>query len=103
MTIECSVDADTRLDFGEELVVSLGTEFCVECKRLIPQGEEHYRLREYRYNDDSFFSDYEQHLGIKTACEQCGDLALSLMDLGYCWYYGDLRADIAELHEEGYV
>jgi len=79
---------------------SPGTEICVECRRLIPPGEEHYRVREYsEYESLEFMQWVEPTTGIRACCEECGDLAASLMELGYCWDYTQLRNDIKELND----
>ena len=99
--LECGCDTDCFVEFEEELVRSQGTEFCVECGKLIPATEEHYLV--YEWEPSSEFHPYlfegEQiHKAVHTCCEVCGDLVLSLMELGYCWYKGDARGDIQELH-----
>lgn len=94
MSIECT-DPEYYVALSDDLVISRGTEFCHECNRLIPAGEAHYRVFEYNIDDCGD----EVHKAQHTVCEVCGDLALSWMKLGYCWEYGALRNDIAELHE----
>lgn len=96
MSFECSIDAEYYVNLTEILVTSPGTEFCVECRRLIPQGEGHYIAYDWEWNEDGD----ETHLGQHTCCEQCGDLALSILEQGFCWYYGTIRDDIAEFNEE---
>ena len=95
--IACSIDSDTDsfiyLSFP---AVSRGTLFCRECRRMIQPGEEHYSVNRVRPDEDG----EEINVGTSVVCEECGDLLDSWLDAGFCWYYGELRADIAEAHCE---
>jgi hypothetical protein len=96
MSLTCSTDgADYYVTLSDNLITSVGTEFCRECRRLIPWEEFHYRVWGWEEGEDG----NETHLAQHRCCEACGDLALSWLELGYCWTYGDLRADIEEMHE----
>jgi len=88
-------DADYVIDIGDFGTVSTGTEFCVECRKIIPVGTEHYIA--YGSDTDEYGDDL--HLFKHTVCEECGDLALSVMDIGLCWGFGDLQADIKEMKD----
>lgn len=94
--ISCDCDPEYYVELPEELATSVGTEICVECKELIHVGTEHYVAREWTI--DEYWSDHIE-LGQQTCCEECGDLALSWMEMGYCWGYGDLRNDIQEMND----
>ncbi|MDZ7809228.1 MAG: hypothetical protein U5L11_02615 [Arhodomonas sp.] len=94
MSLECTLDCTYNVEFSEHLVTSPGTEICRECKALIYPGVPHYGVRDYVYGEDD-----EIHLARYALCEPCGDLAVSFLDLGYCWTPGALRHDIAEMHE----
>lgn len=43
----------------------------------------------------------EREIGVFPVCEACGDLAASVLELGRCWFIGDLREAVRELSEEG--
>jgi len=92
MAISCGCDPEYYVDLSEELATSVGTETCAECRDLIHVGIEHYHVREWNYDE---YGD-EIELGQHRCCEECGDLALSVMELGYCWGYGELRDTIVE-------
>lgn len=97
----CSLDCDYSVDFSDDLVTSVGTETCKECRKLIHVGIPHYKVREYTIDEDVFFNCDEIEKGTLVVCEECGDLAISLLAAGWCWSYGDLRDCISELHSEG--
>lgn len=96
MSLSCAAeDAESWIELSNDLITSVGTEFCVECSRLIPFGEEHYKVWLWAEHDDG----EEIHLAQHRCCEECGDLALSWLELGYCWSFGDIRSDIKEMNE----
>ena len=95
MSLQCCTDSEYYVTLSDLLVISVGTEFCRECGRMIPCGTGHYKIWEWEENE---WGD-ERHLGQHTCCEVCGDLALSWLELGYCWTYGDLRSNIKEMNE----
>lgn len=97
MSLSCDMDYENYIEFGDEMATSIGTEFCVECGKLITVGEEHYIVRLYTYDEDG----EEVHLAKHKCCEECGDLALSVLELGYCWTFGDIRNDIKEMRDYG--
>ena len=98
----CTTECDYYVDLSEELITSVGTETCKECRKLIHVGTPHYHVREWAYTEDCWsYDEIEVEKGIQVVCEECGDLALSLLDKGFCWSYGDLRDCINELHSEG--
>jgi len=94
----CTDSSDNYVEFSDDLVVSRGTEFCVECGRLIPFEEPHYLVRGWYFGEEGEETDISKH----TCCEECGDLALSVLSLGYCWSYGDLRDGVREMNEYGW-
>lgn len=97
MSLSCSEEsAESWVELSDDLMTSVGTETCVECKRLIPFGEEHYKV--WLWTENADWGD-ETHLGQWRCCEECGDLALSWLELGYCWSFGDLRSDIREMND----
>jgi len=104
MSLECGIDGnlDFQVDLSDPLITSSGTEECVECHALIFPKTAHYRATEYEMRWDEYgdFRDELTPVGIHPVCEACGDLALSWLELGYCWSYGELRADIAELNRD---
>ena len=59
---------------------------CGECGKGIAIGET------YEYIAQKSDGDFFTH----KACEACSDLAASMIDMGFCWVYGDL----AEMHSE---
>jgi len=93
MSLMCGCDSDDYVEIPISLETSLGTEFCHECGRLISFGEKHYRVRLWTFSD----SGEESERGIFVTCESCGDLAASVLELGYCWEFGSLRDDVREL------
>lgn len=96
MSLSCAAeDAESWVELSDDLIISVGTEFCVECNRLIPFGEEHYKVWLWKEHEEW---GHEVHLAQHRCCEACGDLALSWLELGYCWSFGDLRSDIKELN-----
>ncbi len=99
----CTTDCDFYVDLSENLITSRGTEVCKECKKLIHVGIEHYKVREWCIADDVFMFEDEVEKGQQVVCEQCGDLAISLLEKGWCWSYGDLRDCIAELRADGMI
>jgi hypothetical protein len=94
--LECCCDPGYFVDVPEEAATSEGTLFCRECRELIPAGVEHYRIRGYAF--DEFGEEYDAYL--YEVCEPCTGLILALLERGFCWYRGDVRADVRALHEE---
>jgi hypothetical protein len=104
MSISCSSEAEYFLDIPEDLVTCEGTLMCAECGVLVYPGTEYCRVQEWQPAD--YYHPYleegdEIHTGVYPCCEVCGDLAMSFMELGYCWNMGFLRADIAEINDDG--
>lgn len=95
MSLACGCDSEEFIEVPLGMITSPGTEFCRECGRLIPFGEKHYRVRCWTIDE------YENERGVFPVCEACGDLAATFLELGFCWYFGDLREDVKELSEEG--
>ncbi len=96
MTLMCGCEED-YVDIPEEFSTSWGTEFCAECKEMIPAGSEYYRVRLWAYSEDG----NEIERGIFPHCESCADLLASVLELGYCVEFGSLREDVRELAEIG--
>ena len=88
----CSTDCEYYVDFSD-LLVSKNTHFCKECRNIIHANVQHYRVREWTINKGVFIEK-----GTQVVCEKCGDLAMSVLELGYCWSYGDLRDCIKEIN-----
>ena len=104
MSLSCSADGDYdyMVEFPEHLSVSPGTLICPECKKLIYPGTPHYLVEHSRQADMDHPYLWEGDdivVATREVCEECGDLAQSWLELGYCWTIGDLRSDIAELRE----
>ncbi len=100
MVLVCCWDPEYYVELSppEVLVTSVGTERCIECGELIHVGVEHYFVRQWFYDDDGD----EIEKGQQRCCEACGDLAFTILELGYCWSYGDLREGIREMNlDEG--
>ena len=91
----CAIDCEHFVEIGEFGSVVRWQRICTECGRRIPQGRKHYQVREYETEDD--LEDGNHHM-VFSCCEECGDLALSWLELGYCWNYGHLKSDIAEMN-----
>ena len=55
---------------------------CAACQQDIQAGDIMYR--------QSFY-DYDEHVPASPifVCEECGDMALNLMDAGYCFQYNE--------------
>ena len=96
MSIYCC-ECDYFVELSNTFIDEMNTQQCVECKSLIHRHVPHYYVREWYFDEEGNETEKGQH----RACEQCGDLALSFLDLGYCWVYGDLRNDIKELNAGG--
>jgi len=94
MGLMCGCDLEYYVELSDELVTSVGTEMCIECGKLIHVGVPHYFVREWNYNEDGDEYDMGQH----RCCEECGDLALSVLEKGFCWTYRELRGDIADMN-----
>lgn len=90
----CCYDPEHYIEIEEFGTISQGTEHCIECRELIHAGTPHYLAWSYDFDEEG----EEEHLGVYTACEACGDLALSVFELGGCWSFGDLREDIREMN-----
>ena len=99
MSLECSLDCDYYVDFRfvESYKVRQKVFFgqCIECESKLFFGSSYYVVREWILDD---YAD-EQDLNFRVCCESCGDLAISFIELGYCWTYGDLRSDIKQINE----
>jgi len=96
MSLHCGCDEDFYFEIGRYFVTSCGTEECTECRKLIHAGVEH--CLGFSYKHDEFME--ECHIAKQPFCEECADLILSFMELGYCWTRGDTRSDIAEMNAE---
>lgn len=95
MSLECGCDDGIYVEIPDDLETCQGTLFCGECRRLIPAGEPYYRTWTWGFNEDG----EEFTRDINEVCEVCGDLAINLLERGFCWYFGELRYDIQTLHE----
>lgn len=72
---------------------------CQSCRRLLAGGEEVYRVcRERRCETDIEERIYGDEVPLAPwwLCEECGDLWLSLLELGYCTQPDEVREDHAE-------
>ena len=92
--IDCATDCDSYIEFLDSLEKSIGTEQCDECRKLIHVGTEHYKYFQWTY--DEYGEEITQKVGV--CCEECGDLVISFLELGFCWDIGAVRADIAEMN-----
>ena len=80
------------------------TIICRECGHLIKPGEDYYRARSWKFGDwipDSVVPWVDEgdeiETGIREVCEGCGDLAFTVLDIGYCYTFGSLRSDVREM------
>jgi hypothetical protein len=114
MSLQCSIDSEGYIEIFDTMIISAKPCKCVECKKEIPPGDNHYFVRLWREADESDWegltdeeigdSPEEITLGEYTACEECGDLAASVLEKGYCWAFGSLRDDISEtINEQGHL
>ena len=95
MSLSCGCDDDdgyVELD-PDYMSVAKNTIICRECRNLIKPGDDYYRIRLWSYDE---FGDEEEN-GVREVCEGCGDLAYTILKLGYCYTYGSLRADVREM------
>jgi len=97
MGLICDVDDESYYVDIIGIVEPTNTHICIECGCLIHHGIEHYIVREFNYDDKCDERDIGQH----RACEECGDLALSIIEQGFCWTYLQLRDDIREINDYG--
>lgn len=106
MSLSCGCDDSegyVELD-PDYMSVAPNTIICRECGRLIYPGEEYYRVRSWKFGDwlpDSlvpWIDDGDEiDTGVREVCEGCGDLAYTILNLGYCYEFGTLRADVREM------
>lgn len=95
MSLVCSIDCEFYTDLSEELVVSKEDLVCIECEQPIKAGVGYYDGENYECDEYG-----EQNiLDTFVICEECGDLLLSLFELGYCWSCGGLRDTIKEMND----
>jgi hypothetical protein len=95
MTLACGCEGELYVELPDDTTPCNGTLICPECRKLIHKGQPHYRAWTWGVdeNGDEFVRD------IREVCEACGDLAQALLERGFCWYWGELRADVRALHE----
>jgi hypothetical protein len=91
MSLSCDLDERHFVEIGE-MTTSVGTEFCYECYRLIPKGELLYPMHSWNEDEEG----YERVLERYKCCSDCGDLILSVFEMGLCWERGSLRQDLKE-------
>ena len=93
----CALDGDSdfQVRVSEELLTSSNSSKCLECKKEILALTPFYMVTTSHYDDDV---DDDVDVSDDPCCEVCGDLALSVLELGYCWEFGNLRHDIAEIN-----
>lgn len=96
MSISCSCDS------GEEGITGVGDpkdmvcrtpRKCQECGEPIAAGEVMYRYNMYNW-------DTRRTSAPHWMCESCGDLMVSVMVLGFCFYLGDIKGQWREYLEE---
>ena len=108
MSLSCDTDG-SYVDLGE-LTAAAGACECFECGKALAAGDPCYMVRQWR---NAYDDDYEEGGALEgrdgedevtestdPCCEACGDLGESVMELGYCWTFGELRSDIAEMRHE---
>jgi len=108
VSLECGCDDGegfVELDV-DDMSRAPNTIICRECGHLIEPGADYYRVRSWKFGDwipDSvtpWIDDGDEiEIGIREVCETCGDLAINLLERGFCWYFGQLRNDINTLHQ----
>ena len=100
MSLYCSADMDGDGILDLTFIPSTDRKLkCKECYEAIPPGDSGYAVYEADYDEDGV----ESVTHVFDVCEDCGDLALSWFDMGFCWEYGSLRDDIAQAKAEGLV
>jgi hypothetical protein len=91
MSLSCSCDSDGYMELYTCVMRKSRKERrCWECGATIRKGEL-YEHQAWKFEGD---------FGYKNSCEKCGDLAASLMDVGFCWPEGDLAFAYREYLEE---
>ena len=97
MSLSCDVDSwNGYVEVSENFIQSAVSFKCFECYQTVPAFTLAYLVRHWEYDEDGEESD----ISVRPCCEECGDLGTSVMELGYCWDFGQLRNDIAEDYEE---
>lgn len=104
MSLSCDIDSsENYVDVGD-LTAAAEACKCFECGKALAAGDPYYMVRLWRlggeddYGDDGeCLEDEEVTESVSPCCEVCGDLGLSVLEQGYCWAFGQLRSDIAEM------
>lgn len=108
MSLSCAFDEGdgSYVEVEEELLISAASFKCFECHKEFSFSPFHM-VRVFRYANDE---DYEAgHLdeddeeiteSLKPCCEACADLGSSILEQGYCWSFGEIRNDIADIYGE---
>jgi hypothetical protein len=105
MSLSCGCDGEHYVELDPDYMsIAPNTIVCRECRCLIPPGADYYRVRLWKFGDwipDSFTpwidEGDEVETGVREVCEDCGDLAYTVLELGYCYAFGSLRADVREM------
>lgn len=111
MSLSCVSESDGEdgyVEVSDELVIKTEPCKCLECKKEIAADVPHYMVRNWRFGNEDDGQDAngdalegeEIDISNLPCCEECGDLAISVLDLGYCWEFGSLRSSIAEMKAE---
>lgn len=104
MNLSCDLgDEPSYVEISEYLRMSAAPCRCLECRLEIPAFTPFYMVRNWRpvIADDDYdagmdLPEEEIELSHLPCCEECGHLAASVLESGYCWTYGNLRADIRD-------
>lgn len=85
VSCSCEFEAEGRTSVGEPKDMICRTpRKCNECGEAIEPGNVMYRYNMY---------DWETYRTVAPhwMCESCGDLMLSILEKGYCFYLGDIK------------
>ena len=94
MSLVCGCDSEEYVDIDpERMSMANNTIICRECGHLIKPDEDYYRIRVWEFDEYGEETDTE----VREVCEGCGDLAYTILQLGYCYTYGSLRSDVREM------
>lgn len=103
MSLSCGCDVDEYVDLDpDHMSRAPNTIICRECGYLIKPGEDYYKVMTWVFGDwhpelGINNEGEEVEKGIREVCEGCGDLAYTILELGYCYTFGSLRSDVREM------
>lgn len=106
MSLTCGCDdSDGYVELDPDYMSKAkNTIICRECGHLIKPGDDYYRVRLWRLGDwepasvTPWIDDGDEiETGVREVCEGCGDLAFTVLEIGYCYMFGSLRSDVREM------